>query len=96
MGTDMEIVDIDDYSIDDDNINMLNDSFDGLDGRFLEVEVEGVVVGVVIGVGGLSMGWLWLVGGFEWVGLGNYSSLFICVEVIYIYSTAIEPSNIFW
>ena len=56
MGTGMEIVDIDDYSIDDDNINMLNDSFDGLDGRFLEVEVEGVVVGVVIGVGGLSMG----------------------------------------
>ena len=63
MGTDLEIVaDIDDYSIDDDNINMLNDSFDGLDGRFLEVEVEGVVVVVV--VGGLSMGWLWLVGGF--------------------------------
>lgn len=40
MGTDMEIVaDIDDYSIDDDNINMLNDSFDGLGGKFLEVEV---------------------------------------------------------
>jgi hypothetical protein len=57
MGTDMEIVaDIDDYSIDDDNINMLNDSFDGLDGRFLEVEVEGVVVVVGVVVGGLSMG----------------------------------------
>lgn len=55
MGTDMEIVDIDDYSIDDDNINMLNDSFDGLDGRFLEVEVEGVVVVVGVVVGGLSM-----------------------------------------
>ncbi len=57
MGTDMEIVaDIDDYSIDDDNINMLNDSFDGLDGRFLEVEVEGVVIVVGVVFGGLNMG----------------------------------------
>ena len=57
MGTDLEIVaDIDDYSIDDDNINMLNCSFHGLDGRFLEVEVEGVVVVVVVVVGCLGMG----------------------------------------
>lgn len=90
MGTGMEIVvDIDYYSIDDDNIDMLSDSFGGLGGRFLDVDVEGE--GVVVGVGSSSMGLFCLVG----LGSGNYSSLFICVEVICIYSTAIKLSNIY-